>query len=311
VTTKGLDRLRGWASKLLAAAWLRAVLTSHHPAVNSRATDPTKPPTWVDEFSQAMTSPDRCWSEADIVDVVAAAADMDAWLYDPRPYKGMHQQGWMSAVDDLDTAAGLIGPRVHAALGRDLTTALSATAGLQGSDPTPVRPAAQTALAALRARWTDPAVLEAAWSDIADACRDHRTPDATVAARRDLFWQLVRAADRNTTELGRLLAGILDDYALVVEMARVRLGDLPNPGPGAWPRHDQPAGLGEPERVGSASGCWPCSLCLRTTSSGSPSTALASTTPPRPSAPSASTTAPGCARPWNTTASAGASFQPS
>jgi hypothetical protein len=251
VTTKGLDRLRGWASKLLAAGWLRTVLTSHHPAVNSRATDPTKPPTWVDEFSQAMTSSDRRWSEADVLDVVAAATDLDAWLRDPRPYEGrFHRQGWESAADDLDTAAGLIGPRLHAALGRDLTSALSATAGLPGSDPTPTRPAAQTTLAALRARWTDPAVLEAAWSDIADACRDHRTPDATVAARRDLFWQLVRAADRNAKELGRLLAGVLDDYALVVEMARVRLGDLPNPGPGAWPRHDQPAGLGEPERIG-------------------------------------------------------------
>jgi len=288
------------------------VLTSHHPAVNSRATDPTKPPTWVDEFSQAMTSSDRRWSEADVLDVVAAAADLDAWLRDPRPYEGrFHRHGWESAVDDLDTAAGLIGSRLHAALRRDLTSALSATAGLPGSDQTPTRPAAQTALAALRARWTDPAVLETARSDIADACRDHRTPDATVAARRDLFWQLVRAADRNTTELGRLLAGILDDYALVVEMAHVRLGDLPNPGPGAWPRHDQPQGWANPSGSASASGCWPCSLCLRTTSSGSPSTALASTTPPRPSAPSASTTAPGCARPWNTTASAGASFRPS
>ena len=241
----------GWASKLLAAGWLRTVLTSHHPAVNSRATDPTKPPTWVDEVSQAMTSSDRRWSEADVLDVVAAAADLDAWLRDPRPYEGrFHRQGWESAVDDLDTAAGLIGSRLRAALGRDLTSALSATAGLPGSDPTPTRPAGQTALAGLRARWVDPAVLEAAWSDIADGCRDHRTPDETVAARRDLFWQLVRAADRNTQELGRLLAGVLDDYALVVEMARVRLGDLPNPGPGAWPRHDQPAWLGEPERIG-------------------------------------------------------------
>jgi hypothetical protein len=83
----------------------------HHPTVNSHATDLTKPPTWVDEFSQAMTSPDRRWSEADIIDVVAAAADMDAWLHDPRPYKPRHQQGWTSAVDDLHTAAGLIGPQ--------------------------------------------------------------------------------------------------------------------------------------------------------------------------------------------------------
>ncbi len=248
--TKGLDRLRGWASRLVAAGWLRAVLAGHTPAVNSRATDPTPPPTWVDEFSEAMTSPDRRWSEPDVLDLVAAAADMDAWLHDPRRYTGMHQQGWTSAVDDLHTAAGLIGPRLHAALGLDLTTALSATAGLPGSDPTPARPAAQAALAALCARWTDPAVLEAAWSDVADACRDPQTPIETVAARRDLFWQLVRAADRNTQEFGRLLAGVLDDNALVVGMARVRLGDIPNPGPGAWPRPHQPAGLAESDRIG-------------------------------------------------------------
>ena len=128
---------------------------THQPVtispVNSRATDPTKPPSWVDEFSQAMSSSDRRWSEADVLDVVAAAADLDAWLRDPRPYEGrFHRQGWESAVDDLDTAAGLIGPRLHAALGRDLTSALSATAGLPGSDPTPTRPAAQTARRAPR-----------------------------------------------------------------------------------------------------------------------------------------------------------------
>jgi hypothetical protein len=209
-----------------------------------------KPPTWADELGQAMTSPDRRWSEVDVLDMVAATADLDTWLHDPRPYEPRHRQGLTSAIDDLHTAGSLIGPRLHAALGRDLTTALSATASLPGSDPTPARPAAQAALAALRVRWTDPAVLEAAWSDIADACHDPQTSMETVAARRDLFWQLVRAADRNIQELGRLLAGVLDDKALVVEMARVRLGDHANPGPGAWPRPHQPAGLVESDRIG-------------------------------------------------------------
>jgi hypothetical protein len=86
--------------------------------VNSHAPDPTKPPTWVDEFGQAMTSPDRRWSEADVLDVVAAAADLDAWLHDPRPYEGKHRQGWTSAIDDLHTAAGLIGRRAAGRAGR-------------------------------------------------------------------------------------------------------------------------------------------------------------------------------------------------
>jgi hypothetical protein len=197
-----------------------------------------------------MTWPDQRWSETDVLDPVAAAAEMDAWLHDPRPYKHQqHQQGWKSAADDFHAATPSIGPQLAAALGVDLTTALQVTAGLPGTDPTPARPAAQAALAALRARWTDPAVLEAAWLDIADACQDPHTPYETVAARRDLFWQLVRAADRNTRELGRLLAGVLDDEALRVCMARVHLGDIPSPDRGAWPQPDDPAGLAEPDLI--------------------------------------------------------------
>jgi hypothetical protein len=242
-------RLRGWACKLLSAGWLRAVLPGHHRRVNSRTTDSTEPPTWVDELGQAMARPDERWTDTEVLDMVTAAADMDAWLHDPRPYKGKHEQGWTSAVADLHEAAALIGPKLDAALGAELTNALAATTGLPGSDPAPALPAAKTALAALCARWADPAVVEEAWCDIADACRDPQTPYETIAARRDVFWQLVRA-DRNTRELSRLLAGVLEDNALVVCMARVHLGDIPSPGPGAWPRPDELAGLAEPDRIG-------------------------------------------------------------
>jgi hypothetical protein len=209
------------------------------------------PPTWIDEFRQAMAWSDRDqrWSDADVLDLIGAAADLDAWLHDPRPYAWRHKHAWESAIADLHAAADLIGPRLAAALGHHLTAALAATSALPGDNPTPDRPAAQAALAALRTRWADPTVVEAAWLDIADACRDSGTPFETIAARRDIFWQLIRSADRNAHELGGALAGVLGDQAMNVMAARVALGDTPNPGPAGRPELSELGGLSEADRM--------------------------------------------------------------
>ncbi len=91
--------------------------------------------------------------------------------------------------------------------------------------------------------------MEAAWLDIADACRDPDTPYETIAARRDLFWQLIRAADRNALELGRALAGVLDDHAMDVMAVQMQLGDIPSPGPNGSPKPGELAGLSETDRM--------------------------------------------------------------
>jgi hypothetical protein len=213
------------------------------------------PPTWIDELRQAMVWSDRDqrWSDADVLDLVDAATALDAWLHDPRSYsKKQHKHAWESAIADLGTAADLVGPCLAAALGSGLTVALAATAPLPGADPAAGRPAAQAALAALRARWTNPAVVEAAWFDIADACRDPGTSYETIAARRDLFWRLIRTADRNAHELGSTIAGVLDDHATDVIAARVELGDIPGPRPHGWPELGDLAGLSEADRMNLA-----------------------------------------------------------
>lgn len=210
------------------------------------------PPTWIDEFRQAMAWTDRDprWSDANVLDLVVAAEDVDAWLHDPRPYNRVqHKRAWESALADLGAAADLVGPRLATVLGRDLRAAIAATGALPGADPTPGRPAAQAALAGLRARWTDSAVVEAAWLDIADACRDPGIPYETIAARRDLFWQLIRAADRNAPELGSALAGVLDDHAMDVMTAQIQLGDILSPDPNGSPKPGELAGLSEAERM--------------------------------------------------------------
>jgi hypothetical protein len=208
------------------------------------------PPTWIDELGQAMAWPDRRWNDDDVLDLVLAVADTYAWLHDPRPYRRRwHEQGWESAIADFHHAAAQVGPHLQAALSLDLATALTATTGLPGPDPAPRRATAQAEITGLRARWADPTVLEAAWLDVADACRDPRTPYTTIAVRRDLFWQLVRAADRNTRDLRSGLTGILEDSALGIHLVRVRLGEIPTPEPGGWPGRDDAAGLDENTRL--------------------------------------------------------------
>jgi hypothetical protein len=213
-------------------------------------------PSWIDELAQAMARPDQRWSGEDILDLVVAVADISAWLYDPRPYHSDHKRGWKSAVADF-RAADQVGSQVQAALSADLTAARKATSGLpgtntngvSGTNPDAPRAAAQAAVQRLRDRWTDPAVLDAAWLDLTDACRDPNTTYYTIAARRDLFWQLVRAADRNTRDLSNRLVGILNDNALETCLVRVRLGDIPTPDPGGWPGRDDAAGLNGTARL--------------------------------------------------------------
>jgi hypothetical protein len=216
---------------------------------------PSGAPTWIDEVSQTTRQPEKRWNDDDVLHLVAAVADVHGWLHDLRPYESQHRPSWKSALADFQAAADLAGPNLCAALGADLTTARAAVAGLPGSNtiglsgasPDPGRAAAQAAVAGLRARWTDSAVLEAAWLDILDACRDATNPCDTIAARRDLFWQLVRAADRNTRSLSFRLDGVLNDSARDVQIVRVQLGDIP--APGAWPGPDDSAGLSEVDRL--------------------------------------------------------------
>jgi hypothetical protein len=83
----------------------------------------------------------------------------------------------------------------------------------------------QVALARLSALWPTAEVREAAWDDLIEACRDITVSYGTLAIRRDIFWQLMEAADHDVDWMSNLLPGVLGDAAFYIAQARFWLGD--------------------------------------------------------------------------------------
>jgi hypothetical protein len=106
----------------------------------------------------------------------------------------------------------------------------------------------QAVFGGLRARWSEPDVREAAWIDLADTCRDEAASYETLALRRDLFWDLVRAGDYGLEEMSRLLAAVLSDSEFFISDARLWLGDIAE-GDVPWPPSGRDAGLTEGEQM--------------------------------------------------------------
>ncbi|WP_433076610.1 hypothetical protein ACQP1P_32345 [Dactylosporangium sp. CA-052675] len=67
---------------------------------------------------------------------------------------------------------------------------------------------------------------KAAWKDLSKACAQPTRPSGTVAARRDAFWEVVRAADRNAEELSRSLTNVLTGSRRSATYALIALGDV-------------------------------------------------------------------------------------
>ena len=100
----------------------------------------------------------------------------------------------------------------------------------------------------LSTRWDGVDVRLAAWHDLIEVCRDTTIGYDTLALRRDLFWQLARAGNHDTSQLSDFLAGTLADNAYWVDLAKVWLGDITDI---ATPlrRPDESSGLSEAEQL--------------------------------------------------------------
>lgn len=227
------------------------------------------PPSWAGELCDAVLRPDSRSAAPEWVSILPATRELQGWLADPRPYEGIHRQGWLSALEDFQASLGQLGPDLRHALGGDLTAADHAAASLKSDIAPPATQAAVTTrlqarqaadhqvLSRLSARWGTPAIREAAWNDLVEACRDPVTSRETLATRRDLFWQLMRVGDYATDLMSQLLAGILADSTFSVTLARIWLGDITE-AEATWPqRHpsgllqDQDAGLTQDEQLAS------------------------------------------------------------
>jgi hypothetical protein len=207
----------------------------------------------------AVLWPDRRWASVTSTNVVWAATELHGWLTDQRDYEWRHKQGWLSALADFKFSVAQLGPRLSAALGDELAAALTAAdslaadfANLSDKDLESRLPARrggdQAVFVQLSDRWPEAEIREAAWSDLAGACRDEATDNETLALRRDLFWELIRAGDHGPDQMSRLLAAVLSDSEFHFVEARLWLGDI-NEQDVSWPRPDGDAGLTGDEQL--------------------------------------------------------------
>jgi len=186
---------------------------------------PSNQPSWTGLLRATALWPDRPWAAARWVSILVATRELQGWLTDRRSYEGQHKQGWLSAMADFERSTGQLGPDLRAVLGRALTDATARVSSLRADfgAQTPPAPPMKTRLMARRAadkqalddlsaRWAGAGVLAAAWSDLLGACRATAVRYDTLATRRDLFWQLVRAGDHDADQVSRHLAGALGGH---------------------------------------------------------------------------------------------------
>ncbi len=204
--------------------------------------------------------PDRHWAFAASTDMVRATSELYGWLTDQRTYEGQHKQGWLSALADFKFSATQLGPQLRATLSHDLVAAIAVAdsltadfanfnAGDLAATVMPARLAGdQAVFVQLSGRMAEPDVREASWIDLADACRDEATSYETLALRRDLFWELIRAGDYGPEEMSRLLAAVLTDSEFLITEARLWLGDIAEADV-AWPLSGRDAGLTEDQQL--------------------------------------------------------------
>jgi hypothetical protein len=210
---------------------------------------PSNRPSWAGLLRTTALWPDRSWVAARWVSTLVATRELQGWLTERRSYEGQHKQGWLSAIADFERSTGQLGPDLRAALGKELTDATARVSRLRADfgsiTPAPAmrtrltarRTADKQALDDLSARWAGADGLAAAWSDLLGACRATAIRYETLAIRRDLFWQLVRAGNHDADQMSRHLAGALGGTQLDVALVKLWLGDIgengvPRPGPG-------------------------------------------------------------------------------
>lgn len=219
----------------------------------------TYPPSWIDLLRHAALWPDRRWALDESVHILLATRELRAWLADPRPYNGQHKQPWLSVLADFLRSVKQLGPELVTVLGSDLSTADAAAMSLKwdfdntgnkqiGGTLAARRLSDQAATDPLSTRWDGVDVRLAAWRDLLEACRDTTIGYETLALRRDLFWQLVRAGNHDTSQLSDFLAGTLADNAYWVDLAKVWLGDITD---AATPLRgmEEAAGLSEADQL--------------------------------------------------------------
>ncbi|MEU8055993.1 hypothetical protein [Microbispora bryophytorum] len=218
------------------------------------------PPTWVDELRVALSQPDKAWSDSTHASLIATAKELDSWLRQARPYKGIQRQGWLSLLKDFEHSATTLGPETVKELGVVLTSAIATTQSLYtifGTHRETVaaslfaarHTADQAALSALIQQLESTTVRRSALRDLMAACKDDASSHDIITWRRDLLWDLFRLAKYDLERLSHSFLGVIADRKFAVIDTQVWLGDKDASDFDAHLSLREKAGLSESQRL--------------------------------------------------------------
>ncbi len=166
-------------------------------------------------------------AEDEDVSLTVALDELGRWLDDPRPYEARHhRRAWHSMTDDVGQAIATLGPRLIAATPdlSDLNEIL-ATPNLGGDND--ARQQARALLTASRAELGEAAIE--AFDDLLGSVRDPASTTDTLTARLRAFEATLTATGRSLRTESSLLAGVLDNSAFDIAIARHQLDNTPMP----------------------------------------------------------------------------------
>jgi hypothetical protein len=156
-----------------------------------------------------------------------ALDELARWLTDPRPYhSGHHRAAWQAMAADVRATLAARGPRLMAATPRLSELDQVLTVGELGASS-----AARQQCGELlpTARLELGGAVVAAFDDLVVAVRDAASPPELLTAQLRALESALGVAGRSLRSEGRLLAGVLDDAAMDVAIARHYLHDTPLP----------------------------------------------------------------------------------
>jgi hypothetical protein len=178
------------------------------------------------ELMHALTHPEERWTQPERPDILLALEELIAWTNDSRDYdERVHQSGWRSVTSDFLIAAQSLGAKTEQAVRPHVGAIRSACQpGVGGNQALQTQLAAEAE--AMRRTLAATTTLEAAWTDLSRIFSRKESPIHVVATRRDNFWAIVRATDRNAFELSRRLTNVLTGDPVEALMARLELGEI-------------------------------------------------------------------------------------
>lgn len=178
------------------------------------------------ELMHVLAHPEERWAYPVRPDILEALDELIAWVNDSRAYdQGIHESGWRSAINDFVLVAESLGSGIKQVIQSHLDAIRDLCQPNVGGNQA-LRAELSTETAALRKTLGTVPVLIAAWTDLARIIGRKESRMNIVSVRRDNFWAIVRAADRNTVELSKWLTSVLTGDPFQEQIARLILGEI-------------------------------------------------------------------------------------